>query len=365
MKLKIEKVISSGDGLGWAEGKTFFVPYTIPGELISFDSFQKEKSHFRVSDFDVVEPSLRRRGPVCPLFTRCGGCSLLHMDYLAQVDVKKSILEDLFRQKGDAIGVPVEFLSIGEFGTRSRAKVSIREGLPGFRRRMSHEHVPFESCPLMHPELNRVVRENAEGFGDAEVQFELSVDTGKWLPKENAIDKYVFGKSFHVSRGSFFQSSEKAAEALVSLFLQEMEKVQPETMVDLFCGVGLFSKFASDLGVDVFGMECGPMAVRNFRINLGKKARIEKCDVSREKSFPPADLYVVDPPRSGMGKKVVDRVCAADISEMIYISCDPATFVRDYDVLKKHGFRLKRIAILDLFPATSHFELFTSLTRET
>jgi len=366
LRITIEKVISSGDGIGWGDGKTYFVPGTLPGELVEIVSVDRVRRAFRATDFRIVAPSADRCEPACPLFGRCGGCDFLHMTYPAQVAAKRSIVAELFRQNGRTIPFEPRFVSIGQFGLRTRAKVHIVGGRPAFTRRASHELVPFTDCPLLHPGLNKIIHADAATRSEGTVYYEYAPAGGDWSPRDAVVEKMVRSERFRVSRGSFFQASEEGATALVTLFEELLDELRPSRVVDLFCGVGLFSLFAARRGATVTGMELSEKAGEDFAANLGGKAQFIRADLGHEVRLPPTDLIVVDPPRTGLPPALIPAIAATPAHDICYVSCDGATFVRDLGYLEREGrFTLVDLAIVDQFPATHHIELVARFRRET
>jgi len=366
LRITIEKIISSGDGIGWGDGKTYFVPGVLPGETVEIRATERMRRAFRATDFRIVTPSADRCEPACPLFGRCGGCDFLHMNTVAQERVKRGIVADFFHQNGRPLSVEPRFVNIGQFGLRTRAKVHIVGGHPAFTRRASHELVPFAECPLLHPGLNKIIHADAATRSEGTVYYEFAPGSGDWSPRAAVVVKVVKGEQFRVSRGSFFQASEEGASALVTLFGELLNELRPSRVLDLFCGVGLFSLFAARRGATVTGMELSEKAGEDFAANLGGKAQFIQADLGHEVRLPPADLIVVDPPRTGLPPDLIPSITATSARELCYVSCDGATFVRDLGRLELQGrFTLVDLTIIDQFPATHHMELVARLRRET
>ena len=147
-EVKIAKIISNGCGIGWAEGKTFFVPYTLPGETVKIKSAVKEKSFFYTDDFELLEASPERRKPLCSHYGICGGCSLQHASYPAQLRIKKSIFSELLKQNQITLEIDPIVITPGETGIRTRAKLFSFKGKPAYRKKRSSDFVQIESCPL-------------------------------------------------------------------------------------------------------------------------------------------------------------------------------------------------------------------------
>ncbi|MCK5808036.1 class I SAM-dependent RNA methyltransferase [bacterium] len=354
--VKVEKIISNGYGIGWTEGKTWFIPFVIAGEVIEITQFKKIKKVFYAEEFTITTPSPHRIEPACPNFTKCGGCDFLHIEYAHQLEVKKEILKDHFRQNRleELFPDEIETVQLDTMANRTRAKVILEEGKGAFHGRKSHDLHPFDTCPLLHPELNRVISDFAKNHS-GEYYFEYSTNSKEWMPQQKKIERKVFDQKFAQSQGSFFQSSEHSAELLVTIFNAELERLQPKTVVDLYSGIGLFTAFARRRGLKTVSVENSPLAVDDFKENLPKRTMLQ---IKAENWAPKAsyDLVVADPPRSGLPQVLIESIVKAT-SNLLYISCDAATFARDVKIFASRGFTLDKLTLIDLFPGTKHFEV--------
>jgi 23S rRNA (uracil1939-C5)-methyltransferase len=215
--------------------------------------------------------------------------------------------------------------------------------------------VCFDRCPLLHPGLNEVLVRDAATRPDGECHYEYAPADGAWSPAVEAVEKVVAGERFRVSRGSFFQASEEGAAALVTLFEEVLRGVEPRRVLDLYCGVGLFSRIALRHGSAVTGIELSETAQRDFAANLGDSVPFIRADIGRLARLPDAELIVVDPPRTGLDPAALNAICRSTARDLWYVSCDGPTFVRDLLCLEKEGrFTLRTLAIIDQFPDTRH-----------
>jgi 23S rRNA (uracil1939-C5)-methyltransferase len=180
------------------------------------------------------------------------------------------------------------------------------------------------------------------------------------------------GHRFRVDAASFFQSSEAAAEALIQLVLEMAALKGNERVVDLYCGVGTFTVPLAQRAASVVGVEGNPRAARDAEFNLqtagvSDKARILRMPVSRALDTralgDEADLVVVDPPRLGLERAVLEGIVALHPRRIIYVSCDPSTLARDLKRLAQRGYELRHVIPLDLFPQTYHIESVTLLEK--
>lgn len=362
LKIEIVKVISNGCGLGWGDGKTFFVPFTIPGEIVEITAAVKEKGHFKVTDLEILNASKHRRKPLCEHYKVCGGCSFQHISYPEQMNLKKEIFLELLKQNGIELDVEPVLYSAGETNLRTRAKVFVDDGVPAFRAYRSNELVKFQNCPLLNREfIKNIFDDSKKRRGD--VQYEFSKFSKDLMPPKESVRKIVNGKEIKILRNSFFQSSEEGAGILCSLLEDEIKASTPETGYDLFCGSGLFSVFMAVAGVKTTGMEIVHESCRSYEENLGNTAQIERVDAYKIKKLEKRDIVVADPPRDGLGTELVDIVAESKAKTVVYISCEPSKFARDMKRFVDCGYKLKNLDIVDLFPSTHHFEVFSVFKR--
>ena len=361
-EVKIAKIISNGCGIGWGEGKTFFVPFTCPGETVRIKSAVKEKSFFYVEDFELLEASPERRKPLCRHYGTCGGCSLQHISYPAQLRIKKAIFSELLKQNQISLDVEPEVITPGELGTRTRAKFFALKGNPAYRRKRSSDFVRIGECPLLDPVFfDRIKADIAQRTGN--VQYEYSKITGDFMPGMKVMEKSVCGKRMKIRENCFFQSSEEGAGIMVGLLMREVEKPSVKTAVDLFCGGGLFSLFLAEKGIKTTGFEIEEAACGSYAENLGRAAKIVKMNAYDLERLEKTDLVVADPPRAGLGAQLSKIICGST-EKVVYIACEPPNLVRDLKTFFAKGFRVERLYIIDLFPDTPHFEIFAVITKD-
>lgn len=362
-EVKIAKIISNGCGIGWAEGKTFFVPFTCPGETVRIKSAVKEKSFFYAEDFEIIEASPERRKPLCKYYGICGGCSLQHISYPAQLRIKKLIFSELLKQNQIALDIEPEVITPGETGLRTRAKLFSLKGKPAYRQKRSSRFVQIENCPLLDPVFfEKILADIPKRRGDT--QFEYSKFTGDFMPGAETLRKSVLGKIMKIRRDSFFQSSEDGAGIMCSLVMREAQDIKAKNAVDLFCGSGLFSLFLVDKGIKTTGFEIEEAACRSYAENLGNRAKIVKMNAYDLNRLEKTDLVVADPPRAGLGPKL-SEIISECTDNVVYIACEPPNLVRDLKTFFAKRFHVKHLYIIDLFPDTPHFETVCVLSRGT
>jgi 23S rRNA (uracil1939-C5)-methyltransferase len=280
------------------------------------------------------------------------------------------------------------------FHYRNHAQFSITStGQPGFRAINSHDIVPIGECHILQPALaglfprlqvdpeagiERVTLRTGvdedelvifETESDApQIELDLPVSAAMLWPdgttltlaSRDYVVEVVRQRAFRVSAGSFFQVNTGAAEQLVELVLKGLELQGHETVLDLYCGVGMFSAFIAPMARRVIGVESFAPAVNDAVVNLDEFDNVEIYQARAEEVLPnlgaALDVIVLDPPRAGCAPEVAEALAASRAPRIIYVSCDPATLARDARRLSAGGYTLDWAQPLDMFPQTYHVE---------
>jgi tRNA/tmRNA/rRNA uracil-C5-methylase (TrmA/RlmC/RlmD family) len=335
----------------------------------------------------------------------CGGCDWQHADLAAQRRLKAEVVRDqLNRIAGLDRAVTVEPVAgdSGGLGWRTRVRFSVGPGgTAGLLAHRSHEVVEVGDCPIAHP-LVRAAEVTGRDWGPARsVEVAVSPATGEravivtappgtqishdadtvlragrggrltTLTGRGSLRQRAAGRSWRVSAGAFWQVHPGAADALSAAVLDVLAPRPGEVALDLFCGAGLFAgALAAAVGPDgmVIAVDADRSAVRDARHNLRRMpwARVHAADAAAALArydWPAPDLAVLDPPRAGVPRQVIDRLLASGtgLRAVAYVSCDPATLARDIAVFAGHGWRLDRLRGFDIFPMTHHVECVAAL----
>lgn len=387
-------------------GHVIFVPYAIPGETVRVEIVDLHKRWAQARLLDVSEPSPHRVEPPCPYFGagKCGGCHFQHIDYEAQAEFKHQVVVDQLGRVGGLVDVSVQDIigAAEPWGYRNHAQFSLTpDGRLGFLTADTHHVVPVRACLLLEPllddlwtaldmewpQLHRLSLRCGSATGDLMGIFELDhyedFDIKVNFPVSCVLlladgeiavlmgnpylMEHVAGRDFRVSAGSFFQVNTGGAEALVSLVYGYLAPTGDETLVDLYCGVGLFGLALADHVGRVVGLEADPSAADDFRYNAQGLDHVQLVEGVAKTSLPrvegPVELMVLDPPRSGAGRRVVHEIARLAPQRVAYVSCDPATLARDARYLTDVGFHLEEVQPVDLFPQTYHVESVALFVR--
>jgi 23S rRNA (uracil1939-C5)-methyltransferase len=389
--LKIEKLVYGGDGLSRSPEGVVLVPFTLAGETVEAEIGAPQKGVRRGSLLKLREASPHRVDPRCPYFMRCGGCHYQHAEYRAQVEAKRSILEETLQRLARIVPPnTVEIISGEPWQYRNRIQLHFDDGRMGYRAPRSKAIVEIDHCPISSPKLNECIKKLAamvkdprwprflrtvEVFTNEEAVQLNVVDSDKplarrffdWCAAE--IPGFEMGPivydGFQVSKGSFFQVNRFLIDRLVAGVTAGMAG---GIALDLFAGVGLFSLPLARSFERVIAVESGSAAVRDLEANAsGISQTIESAkstvDQFLEGFSEPCDLVVADPPRAGLGKIAVKRLIALQPKRIVLVACDPATMARDLMALLAGGYALQQLVMIDLFPHTYHIESVAKLEK--
>ncbi|EOU1992386.1 23S rRNA (uracil(1939)-C(5))-methyltransferase RlmD [Clostridium perfringens] len=195
----------------------------------------------------------------------------------------------------------------------------------------------------------------------------------KTLWGEDTISDYIGDFRFNISPLSFFQVNPTQTEVLYGKALEYANLTGNEEVFDAYCGTGTITLFLSQKAKKVYGVEIIPQAIDNAWINA-KENKVENVEffVGESEVVIPdlinkgvkADVVVVDPPRKGCDKKLLDAITNINAKKIVYVSCDPSTLGRDLKVLEENGYKTLEVQPVDMFPNTSHVETVVSLRRK-
>jgi len=405
--VELTTMAHGGDALGRHEGKVIFVPYAIPGETARAEIVE-DKGHYAFARLlEVVDPSPQRTKPPCPYFGagKCGGCQWQHIEYDAQVQLKRRILVDQLERIGEVENPLVHPTIPDREGWAYRNHAQLRpasEGGLGFQRASSaqsasgngSEIMPIEFCPILHPMVEdlyglidldieglvRLVLRAGTATGDRLVGFEMEEDKPPALQVDesascvlllekggyanlignNYITEGVARHTYRISASSFFQVNTPQAETLVCLALDYLDLKGDQTVLDAFCGVGLFSTHIAEQADLVIGIESEPSAVDDLLENTEDHDNVEIIEGKVEDVLPeitvPLDAVLLDPPRGGVDRYALDALAELKPRRIVYVSCDPATLARDAKRFQGKGYSLVEVQPVDMFPQTYHIE---------
>ncbi|MGB7875879.1 MAG: class I SAM-dependent RNA methyltransferase [Anaerolineales bacterium] len=394
--IQLDKFTYGGDAMGRLDdGRAVFVPFGLPGERVRIRLVQEKKSFARGELLEVLEPSPQRITAKCIHFGECGGCHYQHMPYEAQLEAKTEILRDQLQRIGKIENPPVKPM-VGcphPWNYRNHVQFHLtNEGELGYVRANGNTilpitecHLPNETIDTLWPQLEfdpdtPIDRVSLRTGTDDDLMLilesdelevpELELEAGisvVHLTEEDALvmageDYFVMQileREFRVSAGSFFQINKVMAEKMLAYLLKKLPLPAP-TILDVYCGVGLFSAFLAPKCERLIGIESSPSACEDFVANLDEFDHVELYEGAAEDVIPHLEaeqtMVLLDPPRSGVDKRALDGIRKLVPQVVAYVSCDPSTFARDAARLIAGGYRLVEVTPFDMFPQTYHIE---------
>ena len=395
VKVRIEDVAFGGSGVGRVQGMVIFVPFTVTHDEVAV-TIRSVRKKFALGEVrQILKPSPWRVSPVCPYFGRCGGCQLQHIDYEQQLVIKEKQVRETFTRLGNFPSPPVLNIisSPGRFHYRGKADYHIRMDKQGrllslgFMQGASDSVLDIERCEIVAESINQSCQalraDLLAGAGEHRrdrqtIWSSLEDGTIIAVPDDAAapllLSRIVRGRRLAVPYDGFFQINTTLLDGLVEQVLRMADLRGGEMVLDAYCGVGLFSLFLAPSAGSVVGIEINGAAIQCARENLREvdsgQAIFLQGDVGEvmNKQFTKrrrqADVVVLDPPRTGCDRSVLDAVRATAAKKIIYISCNPATQARDMRYLVEAGFSLESLQPLDMFPQTGHIEVIGLLTAQ-
>lgn len=396
--LNIVEMGARGDGIAEEAGERYFVPFSLPGEVVTAEPVDRRGEGTAARLLEVLAPSRHRVTPPCKHFGICGNCALQHWRLDAYADWKIALIGRALSQQ-DIVAPPFETMLQGRPGERRRADIVVRRGLAGFHERGTHNSFNVEECHVLRPALvgllpvlrtilpgdssaDAVVNETDSGLDVlirphkrsklslADNQKLVAVAHAAGLARLSWGDRanpdpiammrapvISFGDvSVKVPPGVFLQATRRAEQAMrtaVATWLPGVRKV-----ADLFAGVG-----ALTLGQ--------PFRTTLFESDKPAVDAIAKLGAVRRDLFrnplaaielKPFDAVVLDPPRAGAAAQVAE-IAQSRIGRVVYASCDPGSFARDARVLTSAGYRLEKLMPIDQFLWSGHVELISLFTK--
>jgi tRNA/tmRNA/rRNA uracil-C5-methylase (TrmA/RlmC/RlmD family) len=375
----IEKVAHGGHFIARHEGAVIFVRHGIPGEEAEIVITSVGSSFNRGDVVAVLTPSDDRVSPPCRYAHRegCGGCDFQHISIPRQRSLKSDVIAEQF-SRIVKMELLVEVEEVGKpLGWRTRCtSVTTKSGALGFYQARSHKIVPVDDCRILVPEMQFSELAKRGAKGDQRIEISISSTGERSIATAGARDEspmrltdgvevahYTVGdNSFEVSQKSFWQSHKDAPQVLTDAVLKYAELRAGDHVLDLYGGVGLFTAAVLPLigetgAVDlVEGSKSATSdATRNFVDS--KNVTVITGDVTKVITrLSHADVVVLDPPREGAGKDVVENLARIAPRTIVYVACDPAALARDTAYLRDFGYELEAIRAFDLFPMTHHIE---------
>ena len=415
MECYVDGISHGGEGVARINGKATFIPFSIPGETVSIRITEEKKNYQRAELENIIRSSPDRKEPPCPYYYKCGGCSYQHVDYQLQLNLKRQVVEETLKRIG---GIEVEVNpTIGmENPWRYRNKVEwhtgIESGQPrlGFYTSNSKSLIDIDNCLLISTEMRAYscylnqhwqelrIPENCEiilrhsscgqlmiifnGTGTSEIDFAqmlndheaasvYSIDQNvtRLHYGDTRLEEKLGDITFELSPLSFFQVNHSQTEKMLEIVKDFAQLRRSDTVLDAYCGTGSIALSLAQNVKKVVGVESFKSAIKDakrsaFINNISNckfvKGACEEIVPILEENF---NVIILDPPRNGCKKELIQAVINKSPRSIIYVSCNPSTLARDLALFKDTDYTVEKVQPIDMFPQTHHVECVVLMSR--
>ncbi len=365
IKIKIEDLSDRAEGIGHFDGKAVFVKGALPGEEVEAEVYQDKGRFLKARAKDYVDEV-------------CGGAPLLRMPYDKQLAWKEKHLRDCLTRIAKLEDPKIEPIVRADniYNYRNKGEFDVEEGLPLCNIHCRDCSIQSEKAMEVLGEFRKDPRKNAEKLivrtarnGEYMAYTIQKNGYGLLYDGQKIIHEKIGNIEVDVDPFSFYQVNTEQCEKLYSIVRSYVKA--GDSMLDLYCGAGTIGLFCSDKCSRVIGVESVHEAIlqanRNAIINhIVNTTFIEgKAEdaVAEKLQGVKADIVVVDPPRAGCDKKLLETISKIGPERLVYVSCDPATLARDIRILNELGFGFFEATPVDMFPHTVHVETVCALSK--
>ena len=398
MQVKIERFDDLGRGISYINNKVTFIDKVVPEDIVEIELTKEKKKYNEAKLIKIIKPSPLRIDAKCPYFSKCGGCQFQNITYENTIKYKKEKIVNIFSKHKISI-FPEVITNISPYNYRNKITLKVNNYKIGFYINKTNNLVEINKCLLANPAINASIplikrfnicngevtircNQNAEILIVINSQDNLNIDTNYLKSKiklvgivvnnktyygENSLFERMNNLLFKISYDSFFQVNPFIASQLFQIIGDNIDS--SDKVLDLYCGVGTLSLMATKKAQKVLGIEVVPNAIINALFNArindlnNTQFVINDASTAISKIKPDFNKIIVDPPRSGLTKNIIDVLLKIKPDAIIYVSCDPQTLVRDFTLLSSI-YEIKKSYILDMFSYTYHIETILILTKK-
>jgi 23S rRNA (uracil1939-C5)-methyltransferase len=409
-----------GEGIGHLDGVVIFVQGLLPGEVGRVQITEVKKNYLKGALLEIVKSSPKRVKPICPVFGKCGGCQIMHLDYEEQLVWKRRRIVEAIRRIGKVENPEVALTapSPKKLHYRNKMQLPVKGVEIGLYEHGTHNIVPIEECFIQDekgelvfqeikkiiekekPKLRHILIRTANGTNDvlvmliteekitphikqiaSEINGVVGVIHGENRGRANIVlpekvqkiigkermKEHILGLSFQVSLQSFLQVNIPQAEAIYQKAYELSELKSGDAATDLYAGIGIFACFLASKGIKMHAIECIPDAVEDIKRNAKQnEVKVDAlCGMVEDllHHVKKSDVFFLNPPRKGCEESVLKVVAEMNPKKIIYTSCNPETLARDVAYLREKGYRSVSFYPFDLFPQTTHVETLALLLK--
>ena len=381
----IESVDDIGNGVTRINNIVVFVPYTLSNEKVKIKIVSVSKRFAVGKVIEFITKSDKRCEVKCHCYNECGGCNFLHIDFDSEKRIKIDYINKLFNINIESV------LTNNEYNYRNKATFHIKNNKIGYYSEKTNNIVEFDNCLLLDNRINDIYNylkiNDLNGITEVIIRVTtkdiMIVFKGEKYDINDLInnfnitsiylnDKLIYGKNYIIEEidnikysiypNSFFQVNKNNMKIMYDKAREYAG--YGNNLLDLYCGTGTIGIYLKDNFKHIDGIEINKDSIKNANINK-KLNNINNIDficndasIAKNNNY---DVIIVDPPRSGLSKKVIDFLNKSKAKRIVYISCNPKTLKRDIDLLNNYS--MVKLEIINMFNKTKHIESIMVLER--
>lgn len=386
----------NGRGITHINNKITFVTNALPDEIVDIEITKENKKIIEAETIQIKKQSPNRIEPICPYYKECGGCDIMHLTYEKELEWKQNKIKEIMKKyAGLDVTIKPIITSNQPLHYRNKITLQVQNGSIGLFSKKSNHLIPIDKCMISDQKINKIIEQLKEcdltktnqiviriGENESmvvlddgnkeELKSKLSnvtsiIVNNKCIHGKTHITNKIGNKIFQISKTAFFQVNQNTTEKLYNEIIKKADLKNKESILDLYCGTGTIGIYLSDYVKECFGVEINQEAIKdaneNKKINNVENFKFMSGNVNQifKGNLPKTDLIIVDPPRSGLDETTANGLLDLEISNIIYVSCDPFTLARDLKKLQEK-YQIISITPVDMFPRTHHVECVCALT---
>lgn len=388
MNVKIEKLDHFGRGITNINNKICFVENALPNEIVNIEIIKETKKYFLAKTIDFIEKSPSRIIEPCSFYNECGGCNLEHLSFSKENEFKRRKVQELLVKFAKINPTLVKETTFSdEYNYRNKVTLHGKNNIFGYYKENSNDLLKIDKCLLLDKKINELIKFLQKEENEiAELLIRTNNDSSKIMLKitgqvnnletlkskvdvlfindkcltsSEKIITTIGSKKYYLSIDSFFQVNKTLTEKLYDKVKEQVEKVRPNKLLDLYCGTGSIGIYVGEFAKEVIGVDYSKSNIEDANENkkLNNLNNITFINAKVENvidTFKDIDMIIVDPPRAGLDQKTINNIERISPRHLIYVSCDPATLARDLNLLT--NYEIEEVTPFNMFPRTYHVE---------
>lgn len=395
MEVEILRLDNFGRGIAYYNDKICFIENSYPDEIVEFKIINEKKKYIEGKTTKIIKKSPYRIISKCPYSNICGGCNLQEYEYVKENEFKEEKIKQLVEKNLHINNIVKNIAYEKDNNYRNKIILHGNNNKLGLYKNKTYEIIDIDKCLISNKKINKIIKilkkidnieevlirtsndekevlvnikNEIEDYKELEKECTVLIINNKLITQKNKIITNIGDKKYYLSSNSFFQINELLTEKLFEKVKEHVSIIKPKNVLDLYCGTGSFGIYISDIVNNIVGVDYNKSniedAIDNNKLNNINNikyicSKVEDV-IEKLKDY---DLIILDPPRAGLDKKSIKNILEINSKNIIYISCDPNTLVRDLKILSEK-YIIKEITPFNMFPRTYHCESIVVLERK-